>query len=367
MSAAGKIRIMFVIGSLGDVRAGTEKNLLTIIENLDRQRFEPYLVSLQDCEYIRAGNYVCPTECLHLYRVFSPRMLKLRRALAARMVELGIDIVQTFFVEADLVGGGAARQAGIRHVIASRRNLGYAYGIKQRIMLKFANRYPRRWLANCEAVADSIARIEHLGRERFDVIYNGVPLNDSERSPQDEQCDAIMVANLRPIKRVETLLEAATILRTKLTDFKIAIVGDGPLRDKLKQRADSLGLADCVKFLGSRTDIPTLLKSAKIGVLTSQSEGCSNAILEYMSTGLPVVATAVGGNLELVEDGSSGYLVAVADSEKLAQRLKELISNGELRQRMGERGRQLIEQRYSLERMVAAHEDYYLSCFRDSS
>jgi glycosyltransferase involved in cell wall biosynthesis len=176
-----------------------------------------------------------------------------------------------------------------------------------------------------------------------------------------------MVANLRPIKRVETLLEAATILRTKLTDFKIAIVGDGPLRDKLKQRADSLGLADCVKFLGSRTDIPTLLKSAKIGVLTSQSEGCSNAILEYMSTGLPVVATAVGGNLELVEDGSSGYLVAVADSEKLAQRLKELISNGELRQRMGKRGRQLVEQRYSLERMVAAHEDYYLSCFRDSS
>ncbi len=175
-SAKSKIKIMFVIGSLGHGRAGTERNLLTIAEHLDRSRFEPFLVSLQDCEYIQRGKFVCDTTCLNLYRLYTPAMFQQRRLLAQRMRELKIDIVQTFFIEAHIVAAKAARMAGVNAIISSRRNLGYSYSLKEKLLLRIANRYPDRFLANSQAVADVVSKLEGVDRARFDVIYNGVPI-----------------------------------------------------------------------------------------------------------------------------------------------------------------------------------------------
>ncbi|MFH2057169.1 MAG: glycosyltransferase [bacterium] len=359
MSGETKIKIMYVIGSLGDARAGTEKSLLTLIEGLDRDRFEPYLVSLQDCEYLRADDFICETTCLHLYRVLAPRMLKARRELASRMRELRIDIVHTFFLEADLVGGGAARQAGITQIVAARRNLGYAYGAKQKFLLKLSNRYPTRWLANCNAVADAISGIEGIPRGSFDVIYNGVALNHAATSDQSKTYDIIMVANLRPVKQVGTLLEAVALLKSKFPDLRIAILGEGPLRRELENLAQRFEVSRHIEFLGSRADVASLLNQARIGVLTSRSEGCSNAILEYMSAGLPVVATDVGGNRELVVEGKTGFLVPIAEPQALAERLSRLLADIELCQLMGRQGRERVEREFSVDRMIAAHADYY--------
>lgn len=359
MTAAEKIRIMFLIGSMGDARAGTEKSLSTLIAGLDRRRFEPYLVSLQDCDYIRAGDFICDTTCLHLYRVLAPRMLKIKHALAARMRKLKIDIVHTFFLEADFVGGSAAREAGIASVIAARRNLGYAYRLKQKFLLQLSNRYPSRWLANCEAVADSISAIEHVSRSSFDVIYNGVKSSEFAPVAEAPQYDAIMVANLRPVKQVGTLIEAAALLKPTCPDLKIALVGDGPLKSELQELAHRYDVTDNIEFLGSLDEIPAILSQAKIGVLTSRSEGCSNAILEYMSAGLAVVATNVGGNPELVVEGATGYLVPVAEPKLLADRLGNLLANDNLRREMGRQGRARVESRFSVDRMLAAHVEYY--------
>lgn len=360
-----RIKIMYVIGSMGNGRAGTERNLLTIIEHLDRKLFEPYLVSLQDCDYIRQRQFVCDTACLHTYRMFTPAMWGQRRQLADRMRKLEIDVVQTFFVEGHLVGGRAARMASVRAIISSRRNLGYNYGLKQKLLLKIANRYPHRFLANSCAVADTISSIEGIDRRRFDVIYNGVELQTEYTAfsrgglRSSDALAVVMVANLRPVKSVPTLIEAAAIVVKDFPQAQFIIVGDGPDRQSLIDLAERQALEHQITFTGSLTDISSTIRAATIGVLTSQSEGFSNAILEYMRAGLPVVASDVGGNREIVIDRKTGFLFPVGDARTLADRLTVLFKDPDLCRSMGIAGRERVEREFSLEAMILRHQEYY--------
>ncbi len=133
-----------------------------------------------------------------------------------------------------------------------------------------------------------------------------------------------MVANLRPVKSVDTLIRAAAIVVRDIPDARFVIVGDGPLRDPLLKLTSDLSLTDHIKFVGSTQDVHALLATAGIGVLTSTSEGFSNAILEYMCAGLPVIATNVGGNRESVTD-ATGYLIPPSDPSALAAKLIDLL------------------------------------------
>ncbi|TFH64383.1 MAG: glycosyltransferase [Candidatus Zixiibacteriota bacterium] len=362
--ASDRIRIMFVIGSMGHGRAGTERNLLTIIEHLDRTRFEPFLVSLQGCEYIQQGRFICDTACLHLYRMFTPAMWRKRKQLAQRMRELGIDIVQTFFVEGHLVGGAAARMAGVKAVVSSRRNLGYSYTLKERLLLKLANRYPHRWLANSQAVADTISRLEAIDRSSFDVIYNGVEIPAPGTAGTAEAVKpsqtVIMVANLRPVKAVDTLIRAAAVVVKSVPNVRFAIVGDGPQRASLLKLAAELSLAEQIDFLGSTSDVRATLRSTAVGVLTSTSEGFSNAILEYMCAGLPVVAAEVGGNREAVLDGKTGFLIAPGDHDALAAKLIYLLTSPDESLRLGRAGRVRAEAKFSLAAMILNFQEYFV-------
>ncbi len=367
-----KIKIAYVIGSMGNARAGTEKNLLTLIEHLDRANFEPLLISLQDCEYIQSQKYVCDTRCLQLYRMFMPEMFRKRRELAAEFQQQEVDIVQTFFTEAHLVGGGAAQIAQMKAIISSRRNLGYSYGFREKVYLSLANRHPLRWLANSKAVAEAISTAEGIPRDRIDVIYNGVEPGPGpgESSADKGTLRVMLVANLRPVKSVETLLQAAPAIIKQIPKTRFEIIGEGSDRPRLEQLASQLGVGDQVLFHGSRADVDQLLNGGAVGVLTSTSEGFSNSILEYMRAALPVVATAVGGNKEVVRDGETGLLIPPRDPEALSQKLIQLLTDSALRTRMGAAGRQLLEQRFSLKQMIAAHQDYYqrlLANLKDNS
>ncbi len=359
-----KTGIAFVIGSMGNARAGTERSLLTLIENLDKARFAPLLVSLQDCEYIQSKKFVCETHCLHLYRMFTPKMFRDRRQLAALLGERNIRVVQTFFVEAHLVGGGAAKIAGISGVISSRRNLGYGLGGKEKLYLRHANRYPARWLANSQAVAAATSQREGVPLEMIDVIYNGVnvatPIAETNADSQATQ-RVVLTANLRPVKSVETLLKAAPAVIERFPRVRFEIIGEGDERRPLEQLANRMGLKQHLIFHGSRPDVSRLLESASIGVLTSTSEGFSNSLLEYMRAGLPIVATAVGGNKEAVVNGKTGFLIPPQDHAALAQKLNQLLQDSQLRREMGGEGRRLLEEKFSLKRMIESHQDYYES------
>lgn len=361
-----KLRVLYIIGSMGNGRAGTEKNLLTIIGNLNKSSFEPILITLQDCEYYRNGKFNCETLCWNIQRMFTPEMFAKKKKLAEFMKQREIDIVQTFFVEGHLVGGGAARLAGIRNIVSSRRNLGYSYGFKEKVFLKIANRYPKRWLANSEAVAREIARLEGVERSAIDVIYNGVELKPALATDQRMPQTVIMVANLRPVKSVATLIRAAAEIVKEYPDARFRIFGEGPERHLLQAQISEAGLQGNIEMPGSVRDVHKAIANATIGVLSSTSEGFSNSLLEYMRAELPAVATNVGGNAEVIREGLTGYLFTAGDHATLAARICQLLRDPDKAREMGQAGRQLVEEKFSLALMIRSHEEYYRRLAGDS-
>jgi glycosyltransferase involved in cell wall biosynthesis len=154
------------------------------------------------------------------------------------------------------------------------------------------------------------------------------------------------------LKGIEYLLRAAAELRHDFPTLRVEIAGTGPERPKLEEQAQQSGLGEHVRLLGWVEDIPALLRRWDVFVMPSLEEGLGNAALEAMAAGLPVVASSVGGLLEIVEDGTTGWLVPPRDPAALALHLRLLLSNRELRWRMGAAGYSRVRDHFSFAQMV---------------
>jgi len=161
------------------------------------------------------------------------------------------------------------------------------------------------------------------------------------------------------MKGIAYFLDAASIVAAKHPETRFLIVGDGGSRRELESHVAGLGLADKIVFTGFRTDVPRLLSEVSLSVLPTLSEGLSNSLLESMASGVPVVATRVGGNTEIVEDGVTGLIVAPRDSVMLADAMTTLIGNPALASTFGAAGKRRIAELFSLERSVREIEGLY--------
>jgi glycosyltransferase involved in cell wall biosynthesis len=201
------------------------------------------------------------------------------------------------------------------------------------------------------------------------VIYNGIDLQKFDNNSRLDLPTALahnfqgkvigIVARLHPIKGLDVLLDAFTIISEEFDNVQLWIVGDGPDQEKLKHRAAQLGIISKVIFWGKCDNIPSILKFVDVGVMSSHVEGLPNAIIEYMSARLPVVSTNVGGIPELVVHNNTGLLVDPADPTKLAQAVLVLLKSPGLSRSLGENGRKLIEKSFDLGRMVIETETIY--------
>lgn len=203
------------------------------------------------------------------------------------------------------------------------------------------SRYLARWVARWGVP-------EH----RLVVIYNALdPPNGIQPAnvPLSTPVKMVTVGRLVPWKRVDKLLEAIA----RLDGAGLVIVGDGPERNHLNNRVKAFGIADRVYFAGQRNRRETLslMAACDVFVLNSSYEGFPHVVLEAMAIGLPVVATAVGGTTELVEDGVNGRLIAASDEGALFQALSGLVSAASERRRLAKEARQTLE-RFSLRQMV---------------
>jgi len=169
-----------------------------------------------------------------------------------------------------------------------------------------------------------------------------------------------IVARLDPIKNHKTLFFTFKEIVKNYPQAKLIIVGDGPLREELKEKSYQLGINNKAIFMGERNDVPEILKTFDIFVLPSLNEGMSNTILETMATGIPVIASNVGGNPELVIDGETGFLFPTNDVESLVQKIKTYILYPELKQKHGYNARKRVEEKFSLDQMVRRYEELYL-------
>ena len=201
---------------------------------------------------------------------------------------------------------------------------------------------------------------ERLGIEReVKVIPNFVDTQAYAPAPFDAfqaecgECGGIIhVSNFRPVKRVLDLVQAMALVIKEESQAKLTLVGDGPDRPGVERMVDGLGLRGNVTLTGFRSDIPNLMRCSDIGVLCSETESAPLTLLEGMSTGLPMVATDVGGVLEIIDEDSNGLLVPAKQPEKLAQAILRLYRDPKLRTKLGENARRTVLERYTAEKVV---------------
>jgi glycosyltransferase involved in cell wall biosynthesis len=178
------------------------------------------------------------------------------------------------------------------------------------------------------------------------------------------------VGSIKPVKGYEVLIRAADLVRRKFPKAVFAIAGpvqNVPYFEQLQSLIQSLGLEQNVKFLGNVDPVYPLLHASDVFCHLSLTDGLSNAMLEAMATGLPCVISRVGGNPEVVEDGQSAYVVPPEDHLQAAERLIALLSDRALRQNMGTRSRQIIDEKFTAERMVQRFVSLYDQLLNDQN
>lgn len=367
--------VFFVISSLGV--GGTEKHLLSISRALRAHGWKVAVYSTggegplaDDFRAIGVRVFTAPRYWLPVLRGLRPALaaVHLMRVLAKERVAL----IHFFLPEAYLVGAPLALLSGIRPRIMSRRSLN-AYQSKYRL----AGFVERRWhsfmtvvLANSRAVLSELES-EGIRPERLGLIYNGLDAKARARDERDVIRTAlgldqaalifIIVANLIPYKGHLDLIEAFGKAAERLPQgWRLLVVGrDDGVAPAAKTLAESLGIANNILFLGARNDVPDLLNASDVGLLSSHEEGFSNAIIEGMRAGLPMIVTDVGGNAEAVINGKTGVVVPARDPAALAKAITQLASDAPRRRSYGDNGRQRVEQYFTLDSCVAAYEATY--------
>lgn len=237
---------------------------------------------------------------------------------------------------------------------------------------KFMRLFIHRYIAVSDDLRGWLVEAVRVKPERVRQIYNGVDhdlfyphsvkplaLLPAQWQPVSGMLVVGSVGRLTQVKDQQSLLRAVAEVRGNAPDLyhriRVMIVGGGPLRQSLVELGDELGLTDITWLPGDRDDVPDLLAAMNVFVLPSLAEGVSNTVLEAMATGLPVIATAVGGNLELVEEGFSGSLVPVGDHKALAKKLSALLESEQFRNRQGANARRRVCERFDWKRTVAAY------------
>jgi len=279
------------------------------------------------------------------------------------------DVVHTHSWGTLVEGIVAARLARVPHVIHGEHGTMEERPRNLRVQRWL---WPRadRLLSVSSRLAERMADRVGFERSRIQVIRNGIDTVRFSPAPRDKaraafgfgEADVVIgtAGRLVPVKDQATLIAALGLLKARGVDFTCVIAGDGPLRTALLEQIENAGLSESIRLLGARADIDQVLAALDIFVLSSVSEGMSNTILEAMATGLPVVATRVGGADELVEDGKSGLLVPSQDPARMADALAGLVADRQKRSAMGASGRERALSIFPFDGMIAAYRDLYL-------
>ncbi len=375
MSSEHSICIAYLIDSITCDTAGTEKQLLETIRRLDKVRFEPYLICLWQSEWMAHNELPCPCIVLGYRGFLKLSFLGVVWRLSKFIRDRKIQIIQTFFEDSIFVGLLGKFVARVPLVLlSSRRDIGLGSGSHPwyhslfTLALPWVNRYFSGIIANCEQVRQYVSRREKTATNKIKVIRNGTVIFDrpavtpSIFFEKDKIIWIGLVASLTTVKRHDVLIKALSELVYKrlCLQHRIVFIGEGPEHESLVNLVSKHGLQRYVHFAGVIKDVSSYLYNLDIGVLCSDREGLSNAILEYMACGLPVVVTSVGGNIELVDE-TNGICFPQGDYHALASSLQKLMEDEQLRKKLGRGSLTKIQQSYSWEKTMTELEDYYLS------
>lgn len=274
--------------------------------------------------------------------------------------QLEVSVVQSSDYYTNIFGMLGAALAGVPVRIAARRE-GAERSAFSRYIERGSYRLAQKVIANCETVREELIA-EGVPEQKVVTSYNWLQLDRYVRCSETRRAELLVelgmpqavgkqlvtiVANLRSVKDHSTFLRAAQKVRAAVPGAAFCLAGEGELLEPLHQQAAKLGLAQDVYFLGRCARVAELLGVSDIGVLSSISEGFSNAIIEYMAAELPVVVTDVGGAREAVLEAETGFVVPAGDDRLMASRIIELLSDSARARSMGKLARRIVEDRFS--------------------
>jgi sugar transferase (PEP-CTERM/EpsH1 system associated) len=376
--APAPVKLIHVV--LGLDVGGLERMVLRLLAGLDRSRWSPAVVAL-DAPGALAAELVPLDTPLHVMGRAPGLDAELVVRLSTLLRREGAALLHTHNAAAHLYGTLAARLAGL----TGRVGLAGGRGRPRVVHTKHGRNepdVPRQVLLNrlasalCDrvvAVSDDAAAValgvERVRADKVITIGNGVPTDEFRPRGDGAAARRLLgvppggfhvgcVARLAAVKDHGTLLEAFARLRVALPDAHLTLVGDGPERASLEARRALLGLDHAVTFAGARADVAPLLAAFDVFALASRSEGMSLTLLEAAAAGLPVVATRVGGNAEVVVAGETGLLVPPGEPGALASALAAVAANPH-RAALGAAGRARVEHRFGVARMARAYAELY--------
>jgi glycosyltransferase involved in cell wall biosynthesis len=358
-------RILQIIPTLD--RAGAEKQLSLLAQGLPRDEFEVYVCALTRGgpladELTAAG---VPWSVIGKRWKLDPQAFWRLRQHVGRIQP---DLIHTWMFAANTYGYAAARACGVKNIVASQRCVDPWKSRSQLAVDSILARRCRRVVVNSEGVRDFYVR-HGTPAEQLQVISNGVALPAPSATSRRQLLAELelpegsrligLVGRLWPQKRAKDAIWTADLLKVIRNDVHLLIIGDGPHRNRLRRFRDQVRIGDKVHFLGERGDVPRLMPHFDVLWSTSGYEGQSNAILEAMAAGVPVVASDIPGTRELVLPGVTGYLAPVGNRAGFAKHTETLLNDSALAARMSLAARQRVESEFGVEKMVAQYAELY--------
>jgi glycosyltransferase involved in cell wall biosynthesis len=364
-------KILLVIDRLTNPHAGTEGQFILLIDLLVAAGLEVQAIVLANSTWLDANRLACPVTVVGSTSIKQPGTWFRLYQLARSFKKNGFTLAHVFFNDSSVMCPPMFKLAGIKTII-SRRDMGFWYNSIYRFLLPITGRCVDLVISNSEAVSAITGEVEKIPAAKRVVIYNGYNRSPEQFSVVTElqslrESGAVifgLVANIRPIKRMQDAIAALASVKDSFQQAHLVIIGAGDA-GPLQLLATNLGVAGRVHCLGSRGDIPDCLQYFSAGLLCSESEGFSNAIVEYQFAGLPVICTRTGGNPEAVVQGETGWLYEVGDVAVLAEAFAALLSSPELAVAMGKRAREIATERYTVDKMFENHIRVYNSLVRN--
>ena len=346
----------------GFIEGGSERQMIQNASLLHNSgEFQVHVASLSTGGVLRSEieRLQIPVIDFPLTSFYDANMVQQTRRFVSYLKQHQIKIVHSHDFYSNIFGMTGAALAGVRGRVASKRETTGTRSLAQRTAERVAFKLAHAIVANAGAVKEHLIGLGVPAR-KIEVIYNGLDMkrfhlngNALERLNLETlrgRPVITMVANFEyRVKDHPMLLRAAQRVKSEVPEAMFVIAGEGELRPETERLASELGVSESCLFIGRCASVPDLLAASDVCVLSSQAEGFSNSILEYMAAGRAVVATNVGGASEAIVEGETGHLVNAGDDRAMAERLISLLRDPEKRETMGLNGRRRIEQRFSTE------------------
>jgi len=356
------------------IGGGTGNHLYELLPRIQKMHWNPVLYTQKLRLDGRVPNGVPVALLPGLENVTVYPFLQFARIVRLRRAALDVQpaIVHAYFFWSILYSRLLKMIGVIPTLIENREDEGFSWGRHEYGWLRLTSHAPDSIICVSNAIRKCVLDKEFTSADRVSVIQNGVdldfrPLSEEQRHQLRDQLGLSrsdvavgLVANMnRAVKGVKYFIQTIPhVLRTR-RDVRFFVIGDGPERTDLERQTADLGIDKVTQFLGYRDDMNDIYQALDISVLSSLSEGLSIVLLESIKHGLPVVATDVGGNSEVIQDGVNGLLVESRNPVAMAERVLQLVNDRSLRQSMGARGRKIAEEKFDINMVASKYADKY--------